>query len=63
MDGCPPTQGWPPTKRKYTTDMEFTTKLKKLKPSDNCHGQLSTIPMIVTHYPKDGHPPEENVLK
>ena len=38
MDGDPPTQGWYPTRRKYTPDSEFgtLTKLTKLIPGDNC---------------------------
>ena len=32
-------------------------------PGDKCHGRPSTIPRMVAHHPKDGHPPEENLLQ
>ena len=31
--------------------------------SDNCQGWSPTIPMMVTHQPKDGHPPEGSMLQ
>ena len=31
--------------------------------SDNCQGWSKTTPRMVTHQPKDGHPPERSVLK
>ena len=31
--------------------------------SDNCQGWYPAIPMIVTHHPKDGHPPEGSMLQ
>ena len=51
-NGCPPTKGWSPTKRKCTTDMEFGTYtlLTKLTPGDNCHGWSPTISRMVTHH-------------
>ena len=67
--GHPPTLGWSPTRRKCTTDLEFSTYilltkltsgylLTKLTP-----GYLPTLrgshtnPRSVAHQPKYGHPP------
>ena len=38
------------------------TSLTRLGPSDNCQEWSPTIPRIVTHQPKDGHPPEGSML-
>ena len=64
-DGDPPTQGWYPTRRKYTPDSEFGTEtlLTKLRPSDNYHGWSPTILWLVTHQPKDGHQTEGSILQ
>ena len=51
-DGCPPSQGWSPTRRKCTTMIEFGTyiKLTKLIIGQNCHGwSPPIIPRMVTH--------------
>ena len=52
LDGHPPTKGWSPARRKYTTDSEFGTYLylTKLRPGDNCHGRSPTTPRMVTHF-------------
>ena len=57
----PPTQGWSPTKRNCSRDMELGTYtlLTKLAPGDNCYGWSLTIPRMVTNQPKDGHPPTQ----
>ena len=54
MEGHPTTQRWPPTIRKYTTDMEFGnyTLLMRLTPADDCNGGSPTIPRRVTHHKK-----------
>ena len=61
----PPTQGWSPTKRNCSRDMELGTYtlLTKLAPGDNCYGQSPTIPRIVTHQPQDGLPQEGSVVE
>ena len=65
LDGHPLTLGWSPTRRKCTTDLEFGTYtlLSKLTPGDNCQGWSPTIPRMVTHQPKDGHPTEACMLQ
>merc|ERR1712115_588152 len=39
------------------------TKFTKGKPGNNFHGWSPTIPGMVTHQPKDGHPPEGSALQ
>ena len=39
------------------------TKITKWKPGNNFHEWSPTIPRMVTHQPKDGHPPEGSVLQ
>ena len=65
MAGHPPTQGWSPTKRNCSRDMELGTYtlLTKLAPGDNCYGGSPTIPRIVIHQPKDGHPPKGFIIQ
>ena len=60
-DGHPPTLGWSPTRRKCTTDFKFGTYtlLTKIRLGENCHGWLLTNPTMVTHQPKNGHPPAQ----
>ena len=64
-NGHPLSRGWSPTKRKCTTHLEFGTDtlLEKLTLGDNCHGWSPSFYRMVTYQPKDGHPPEESVLK
>ena len=63
MDSHPPTQGWLPTRNKYTKDSKFSTLLLELKPGNNCYGWSPTIPGMVTNQPKDSHPPEGSILQ
>ena len=64
-DGHQPTQGWSPTKRKCTTDLQFGiyTLLTKLTLGDNCYGWSPSIHRMVPHPHKDGHPLEGSVIK
>ena len=72
VEGSPINTRWSPInlrmvtqRRKCTTDLEFGTYtlLTKLTPGENCYGWLPTILRMVTHQPKDGHPPEGSVLQ
>ena len=49
QEGHPPTQGWSPSRRKRTTNVEFGnyTILTKLTLGDNCHGWSPTIHRMV----------------
>ena len=46
-------------------NLEFgtLTQLTKLRPGDNCQELSPTILRMVTHQPKDGHPPEGCILQ
>ena len=70
MDGQIQSLGWSPTIQRMVTNqkevyLEFdtVTELAKLTSGDNCHGWSATIPRMVAHHPKDGHPPEGTVLQ
>ena len=56
-DGHPQTQGWSPTTRKYTTDLEIWHLDLTYKTKTSWQ-----LPWMVTYHPKDGHLPEENIL-
>ena len=70
MDGQIQSLGWSPTIQRMVTNqkevyLEFdtVTELAKLTSGDNCHGWSATIPRMVAHHPKDGHPPERSRLQ
>ena len=46
----------------YIDFLQSSMDLCEVK-SDNCQGWSPTIPMMVTHQPKDGHLPEESTLQ
>ena len=46
----------------YIVFLKSSMDLCEVK-SDNCQGWSPTIPMMVTHQPKDGHPPEGSMLQ
>ena len=46
----------------YIDFLQSSMDLCEVK-SDNCQGWSPTIPRMVTHQPKDGHPPEASMLQ